>query len=656
MMKFRVDLQDLWASGFSWDADLPDAIHSKWIDNFQVLNYLKFNRKIKPDNAVDKPEIHGFCDAGELAYGAVIFLRWKCEDGAYSCIPIMVKAFVATLRKKCISRLELLGCLVLTRIYKACVQVLKFANAKDWNYVLWTDSQTVLSWIKTPARKFKPFVSARVAEIQESVNVGNFRYVKSKDNPADALTRGICIHELDNWMAGPQFLLSSEAIGKSSEDLSESNEEADAEYKTEFKSELKESEEITSESCNTVKVTNDVLFERLPDTCSSFSKIRRTLAYVLRFIRILRNKVKETNPISRSELKASENLLFKRGQQEMDIREYTAQRLQPKFDEEGLLRAHGRLENIRSLPQEMCKPIILPRNHPLVVLLLRHLHEQKCHCRYKSLVHETRKKYWIVGIQNAAKKLTSKCITCKKLRNKPLEQIEGQLPSPLVATGLPAFTNTAMDMFGPIQIKMNRKTRKEAQIIIFTCMTMRAIHLELVTDGSSDTFLMAFRRFGCTRGHPNVCWSDCGTNFVGSQAYLKEITSGWDTSKIQNGLTEEFSCDFRWEFNISKASHQNGVVESLIKSVRQAMNATYKDQAYTDEQWHTILKEITYLVNSRPLYPSSEDIFNELQLHPITSSLANITHHQSPKKRAKLIQGIYYAFVQRRFTNSGKHG
>ncbi|XP_028408205.1 uncharacterized protein LOC114530784 [Dendronephthya gigantea] len=191
MIKFRVDLQDLWASGFSWDEDLPDAVQSKWIDNFQVLNEvpnIQFNRKLKPDNAVDKPEIHGFCDAGELAYGAVIFLRWKCEDGSYSFIPIMVKAFVAPLRKKSIPRLELLGCLVLTRIYAARVQALKFANAKDWNYVLWTDSQTVLSWIKTPARKFKPFLSVRVAEIQESVNVGNFRYVKSKDNPADALT------------------------------------------------------------------------------------------------------------------------------------------------------------------------------------------------------------------------------------------------------------------------------------------------------------------------------------------------------------------------------------------------------------------------------------------------------------------------------------
>ena len=91
----------LWASGLSWDDDLTDDIHSKWIEIFQVLNvkffYLQFNQKIKPEEAVDEPEIHRFCDAGELAYGAVIFLRWKCADDKYHCI--MVKAFVAPLQK-----------------------------------------------------------------------------------------------------------------------------------------------------------------------------------------------------------------------------------------------------------------------------------------------------------------------------------------------------------------------------------------------------------------------------------------------------------------------------------------------------------------------------------------------------------------------------
>ena len=72
-------------------------------------------------------------------------------------------------------------------------------------------------------------------------------------------------------------------------------------------------------------------------------------------------------------------------------------------------------------------------------------------------------------------------------------------------------------MFGPLHIKLNRKTLKEAQVVIFTCMTSRAVHLELV----NDNFLMTFRRFASLRGHPRVCWSDCGTNFVGAQKLLK---------------------------------------------------------------------------------------------------------------------------------------
>jgi len=70
-----------------------------------------------------------------------------------------------------------------------------------------------------------------------------------------------------------------------------------------------------------------------------------------------------------------------------------------------------------------------------------------------------------------------------------------------------------MDMFGPLQIRLNRRTLQEAQVVIFTCTTTRAIHLELETDKSSEAFLMAFRRF-------------------------------WDIPEIQSAISEEFACDF----------------------------------------------------------------------------------------------------------------
>ena len=251
-------------------------------------------------------------------------------------------------------------------------------------------------------------------------------------------------------------------------------------------------------------------------SCSSFTEAKRTLAFFLRFVNNTKSKEKRSGAISPQELEESELLLFKWSQQEIDV-DQLDKKLIPEVDEQGLLRAHGRLENIRTLPNEIRNPIILARNYQLVSVLLQHLHEKRSHCGYKSLVYESRRRFWIVGVQNMAKRVTSKCITCKKLRRKPLEQLMGQIPRLRTAAGFPAFSNTAIDMFGPLAVKIGRKTLKEAQAIIFACMTTRAIHLELVTDRSTDTFLMAFRRFVSLRGHPNYCKSDCGTNVIGAQ-------------------------------------------------------------------------------------------------------------------------------------------
>jgi len=240
-------------------------------------------------------------------------------------------------------------------------------------------------------------------------------------------------------------------------------------------------------------------------------------------------KTNNEKPILTQELRDSELQMLKWCQQTINI-DTVDKKLIPTTDEQGLLRAQGRLENIRSLPSEMRRPIISPKDHQMVNLLLKHLHEKRAHCGYKSLVYESRKQFWIVGVRKMAQQVTSKCVTCKKLRRKPLEQLMGQIPKLRVAAGFPAFSNTAIDMFGPFQVKIGRETLKKAQAIIFTCMTTRAIHLELVTDRSTDAFLMAFRRFVSLRGHPSSCWSDCGTNCRGT-TLLERINARLGYSK-----------------------------------------------------------------------------------------------------------------------------
>ena len=350
------------------------------------------------------------------------------------------------------------------------------------------------------------------------------------------------------------------------------------------------------------------------------------MAYILRFISNARTKEKNREVISPKELSEAKLWLFKWSQQTLD-KDKLDKKLIPSEDEQGLLRAHGRLENIRSLPNELRNPIILPKGHRLVHLLLDHLHEKRAHCGSKSLVYESRRRFWIIGVRQMAKHLTAKCVTCKKLRRKPLEQLMGQLPKLRVAVGFPVFSNMSIDMFGPLQIRVGRKTLKEAHAIIFTCMTTRAVHLELVTDRSTDTFLMALRRFTSLRGNPNNCWSDRGTNFIGAQHYLKETTQEWDIPKIQSAVSEEFSCTFHWNWNVPRASHQNGVVESLIKSVRRALEVSFKTQVLTEEQWRTCLAQVTCLVNQRPLYPSSNRIWEG---PPVTPNDLLIGNHFPP--------------------------
>ena len=167
-------------------------------------------------------------------------------------------------------------------------------------------------------------------------------------------------------------------------------------------------------------------------------------------------------------------------------------------------------------------------------------------------------------------------------------------------------------------------------------MTTRAVHLELVTDRSTDTFLMAFRRFTSLRGNPNNCWSDCGTNFIGAQHYLREITQEWDIPKIQSAVSEEFSCTFHWKWNVPRASHQNGVVESLIKSVRRALEVSSKTQVLTEEQWRTFLAQVTCLVNQRPLYPSSNGIWEGPPVTPNDLLIGNHFPPPVPEEQSKV--------------------
>ena len=131
----------------------------------------------------------------------------------------------------------------------------------------------------------------------------------------------------------------------------------------------------------------------------------------------------------------------------------------------------------------------------------------------------------MIGLRDIARNHVKACIPCKLMRKRACEQRMRQLPSYRTDASNPVFAKTALDLFGPFEVKVERKTIKEAWCCIFTCMTTRAVHLELCTDKSTDTF---FQKIRMPKRTPEIGLVRRGTNFAGSQRYLQEMVQEWN--------------------------------------------------------------------------------------------------------------------------------
>jgi len=186
----------------------------------------------------------------------------------------------------------------------------------------------------------------------------------------------------------------------------------------------------------------------------------------------------------------------------------------------------------------------------------------------------------------------------------------GDLPPARLREAIP-FSNTGIDFCGPFYVK-ERKYRNRAKIktyvSVFICMSIKAIHLELVSDLSTDGFLAAFRRFISRRGLPEHVYSDNGTNFVGANNQLKEIYALLNSEKHKE-LVNKFSSEHRisWHFIPPHAPHFGGLWESSVKLFKHHFKRVVGDSLFTFEELNTFLVEVEGILNSRPITVISSD-------------------------------------------------
>ena len=568
VMKAKLIIQELWRRHIEWDEEVPDDILQRWQswkDGLKTSQIIAVPRWYGFHyDECQNVQLHVFCDASEIAYGAVAYFR-KVIHGHVNVSFVISKTRRSPIKTLTIPRLELQAAVVATRLKSKILEEIDFEVDETH---LWSDSKIVLHYISNTHRRFSVYVSHRVAEIVSNSDIKEWHHIPGAMNVADDCTRGIEIRDLTpecRWISGPKFLSLPSEQWPSNEAVPEIDES---------ELELKASVFTTSST----PVMNLVEWEKY----SCWRRLVRLYAWWMRYKFKLRCQVRNRSPPPERQTKVlnADDLIeatlalcqlaqiesFKEDYKDLQANRALSRNssllpLQPVLVD-GIMRVGGRLDKA-PIPFEAKHQVILPPAHPLSRLLVQDLHEKHLHVGREHTLALVRQTFWISRGKSFVRKIINDCLHCKRRRAKPNVPLMASLPKERLALCETPFTNTGVDYFGPMNVKRGRVTEKRWGCL-FTCLTTRAVHLELAGDLSTDSFIMALRRFRGRRGNPRTIRSDNGTNFVGANRELIEALKSLSEERITGELAQE---GITWYFNPPSSPHMGGIFESMVKQV-----------------------------------------------------------------------------------------
>ena len=641
----------------AWDDPLPEKLAHQWLcwkNSLQELQDVSVPRCYKPKDfgPITRAEIHAFSDASQEAIGASVYLRLFNEAQEVTVSFVYGQAKLAPVRPTSIPRLELCGAVLVTQ---AVQRVLKEIDMDLVQVTYYTDSKVVLGYITNESKRFYVYVANRVQQIRSISSPHQWRYVKSEYNPADQATRGIQPSKLmqSTWLNGPDFLRTTESIPPPSEIAAPS--ENDPEVRKEV---------ITTKTKIDGQPQQGLGADRF-ERFSSFSSLRHAIAILLVKVREFKRRIndkgrgaasksdapKEHNSEPRhptaEDLEQATTVIVcatqeqtfsdelqrqdftattqKQGEREQSVARKKALKgshlyqLDPFIDSDGVLRVGGRLRRAKLVHKEK-HPVLLPKNHHISRLIVRHYHEQ-CHHQGRQITHGAVRQagYWLIGGHRLVAKELGSCVPCKKLRGPPLTQRMADLPADRTEVG-PPFTNVGFDVFGPWSVQ-TRKMRGGAANskrwgLVLTCLSSRAVHIEVLESMDTSAFICALRRFFALRGPAAIVRCDRGTNFVGAKSELDGALKSMDRRKIERFIAEQ-GCE--WKFNPPHASHFGGAWERQIGTIRRVLDAMLAElgkEQLTHELLVTLMAEVTAIVNARPIAAVPSDADDPFPLSP----------------------------------------
>ncbi|XP_048001236.1 uncharacterized protein LOC125238008 isoform X2 [Leguminivora glycinivorella] len=571
-------LQELWKRKEKWDTQLPEDLEEEWQ---KAVNALKTAAEIEiprhvglSPNRDTECELHCFTDASKRAYSAVVYLRIvNKKEKSTKVMLIMAKSRITPINHTedlKIPKLELLGFVIGKRLLTYVKTTLKTELTR---LCLWSDSEIILYWMKSE-KLLPPFVSRRINEIKQEKDIEP-RYVSTDLNPADLATRPELWHvKKELWFNGPQFLLLSE--------------EAWPKLQEHGQSVLLAGTDSTRDTMEVDMSTHEG--ESIGGTIEQ-ENIERMI------IDIENMEDKDHMPVSATgvdgnckDIKSLQKLHFP---QEVAGKKTSLSRNLGLFvDMDGLLRCKGRMMNT------MCSydtkyPILIPKNSEFTDNLILETHQNYYHVGAPHTLSIIRQKYWIPQGKAKVQRIIRKCQQCIKHGGGPYKlPPTPALPAERANYSAP-FTYTGIDYFGPIFVKENGQMNKR-WICLYTCLAVRAIHMEVVKDLTAEECLLAMRRFISTRGRPELIVSDNALQFKLTAQLLSNVY--FMDNKI------------RWKFIPQLSPWHGGFYERLIGVVKNCMKKTLGKGVLNDTQLSTVVKEIEAVANSRPLTCVGSDI------------------------------------------------
>jgi len=605
-------MQKIVEDNYKWDDKINEEHYNNLLVLFQTWQKdgapikITFPRKfwLNPTEEEER-EYHCFTDASQFGFGCAVYMRSKTRQ-VYKTNLIFAKSLLKPARlsstEATIPRLELQALVVGVKVLSFIQKELGFETSQA---TIWTDSSCNIDRLNK-YEKYDRFTANRIVQIRGKFLIN---HIAGKENPADLCSRGIKPLDLQNnylWWNGPTFL------------------SREKEFWVSPKLKYIPGSEIIKEE----KI--EAIIEREPSKpsiirtkrFSNYWRLVRALAYAFKFLSKIGLKIKwigilsnystnnnninnNKNNLSSEELKFSINYLILKAQEKFPPKEEIIKQLNI-IKIQNLLACQGRLREA-DIPNEAITPIYLPKEAWLTKLIILNIHKENNHCGTQLLLGILRMRYWLPQgrrvVRETLKSTHYGCLICRKFNlqsyaNKRFDL----LPKERVNMARP-FSMVGVDYFGPLNIKIQNQQNK-VYGALFTCMVIRAIHLEMSYDLSGTSFLQAYRKFIARRGIPAVIYSDNATNFQYGAKMIKKLSKEtWCTQEVQDWVAHKGT---QWRFTTPRNPREGGIWERMVKVVKDSLRRSIGRQLLDHAELGTLFIELEAMANSRPLTYQSD--------------------------------------------------